>query len=133
MKKSKYLIQIYGKKNCPKCDSLKKRIHTLLKDNQYPDFQTAYYDVTTEEGLFQFAKAETINGQRIPALQILRYNQLSQKYEKILDPRKEEIKNGKLFIPVYLQLETDYSNPGQSVIKPEDILSLMTLADKRSQ
>jgi len=127
--KKRFKINIYGKEGCQKCTALKSRIESMLKKNQkFNDFEMAYYDVKTIEGLIAYANAETVNGQRIPSLQILEMDSESNQYVKIRDPRKEERKEGKLFVPTYLQLETDYSDPKKAVIKPKEIENLMLLA-----
>jgi hypothetical protein len=125
-----YRIELFGKKDCEKCDALKKRIHSLLeKEETYrKTFAYHYHDLGTLEGLMAFARAETVNGQRIPAIQITRYDSHRKKYRKIPDPRKEGIQENRLFVPVYLQLETDYSDQNRAVIKPRQIKALLDLA-----
>jgi hypothetical protein len=126
--KGKYQIAVYGKEGCDKCVALKERIGKMLQNQEYRDFSLKYYDLTTIEGLVAYAKAETVNGQRIPSLQIMKYNQDRQNYSKIKDRRKEKLINNRLFYPTYLQLETDYSDPQRAVIKPKDIKELLSLA-----
>ncbi len=126
--KEKYQIAVYGKEGCDKCVALKGRISKMLENREYKDFTLKYYDLKTIEGLVAYAKAETVNGQRIPSLQILKYNPGQNVYRKIKDFRREQVINNKLFFPTYLQLETDYSNPQRAVIKPKDIKELLALA-----
>jgi len=124
-----YQIEIFGKKGCQKCTSLKKRVQRILdKETQFRDFAMAYHDLTTVDGLYACARAETVSGQRIPAVQVTRYNPRRKKYEKISDPRPETRRNGKLCVPVYLQLETDYSSAKNAVIKPVEVKELMSMA-----
>ena len=126
--KEKYQIAVYGKEGCDKCVTLKGRVSKMLENREYKDFTLKYYDLKTIEGLVAYAKAETVNGQRIPSLQILKYNPGQNVYRKIKDYRREQVINNKLFYPTYLQLETDYSNPLRAVIKPKDIKELLSLA-----
>lgn len=125
-----FRVELFGKINCEKCDALKKRIQILLKkNNSYKtNFSYIYYDLSTVEGLCAFAKAETVNSQRIPTIQITKFNKESGEYQKIPDNRPEEYKEGKLFVPVYFQLETDYSDQKRSVIRPNEIEELFCMA-----
>lgn len=125
----KYQIALFGKTNCDKCSALKKRVSKLLENNdKYSDFYLEYFNISTLDGLCEYANAETINGQRIPGIQIRKYSENNSKYEKVSDPRDEQMIDGKLFVPVYLQLETDYSDAKRSVIKNESVKALMDLA-----
>jgi hypothetical protein len=111
-----YLIVIYGKDGCDKCALLKRRVSGILaKGNQ--DFDMDYQNLSTAEGMAAYALAETVNGQRIPALQIMRYDEDRKTYVKIPDPRPEVTgdEDGRVFVPVYLQIQTDYAPaPGSS-------------------
>jgi len=126
----KYRIELFGKKNCEKCSALKKRIRSMLeKTGAYrKEIAYHYHDLGTLDGLVAFAKAETVNGQRIPALQITKYDPEKKEYRKIPDPRRETVINHRLFVPVYLQLETDYSDPARAVIRPNQIREMLKLA-----
>jgi glutaredoxin len=127
-----YLIVIYGKDGCDKCALLKRRVSSLLaKGNQ--DFDLDYQNLSTAEGMAAYALAETVNGQRIPAMQIMRYNEDRKTYVKIPDPRPEvtDSENGRVFVPVYLQIQTDYAS-GSGVITPADVTRLMVLAREAS-
>jgi len=101
-----YLIVVYGKNDCPLCARLKKNVLDLLETKQLQDeFAFDYQNLSTPEGMMAYAIAETVNGQRIPALQILKYDDAQQAYTKIIDPRAEQFdgETGQLFVPVYLQ------------------------------
>jgi hypothetical protein len=127
-----YLIVIYGKDGCDKCALLKRRVSSILaKGNQ--DFDMDYQNLSTAEGMAAYALAETVNGQRVPALQIMRYNDERKTYVKIADPRPEvtDSEHGRVFVPVYLQIQTDYSS-GSGVITPADVTRLMALAREAS-
>jgi len=128
MEKKTFMMVVYGKDNCPHCKELQKIVTGVLENNTlfFADFQ----NLSTKEGLVAYAKAETINGQRIPALQIMKWNQKTDCYEKMIDPRKPLMnkKQGIEYMPTYLQLQTDYAN--HHYITQEDILELLDVAKK---
>ena len=126
----KFQIEMFGKDNCDKCKSLKNRIDKILEKEQLfeKNFSIAYHNISTIEGLISFAKAQTVNGQRIPTIQISKYNAQTQKYEIIDDNRPESYIEDRLFVPIFLQLETDYSDEKRSVIKPKEIKGLLNIA-----
>ncbi len=125
----KKLIVIYGKDNCPKCAELKNEVIDILSSPEYSkEFELDYQNLSTVEGMEAYATAETVNGQRIPALQIMRYSEETASYVKSEDPRPEQHSSGIYeFVPAYLQLETDYSLADPR-IKPVQIKELMALA-----
>lgn len=128
--KKPYLIVIYGKDGCPLCAKLKHEVNEMLSQGDYSgDFDMHYQNLSTIEGMVAYAKSETINGQRIPALQIMKYDGIKKAYSKITDPRPERFdeETGELFVPVYLQLQTDY-NKNNPAITPRDIIELIKLA-----
>ncbi|MBN2040333.1 MAG: hypothetical protein JW864_09845 [Spirochaetes bacterium] len=123
----KYLIVIYGKNGCEKCVQLKKDVGMILKEEKSRnDFDMDYQNLSTVEGMQAYALSETVNGQRIPALQIMKFNKERNSYIKIPNPEYSTNTSGKT-ASYYLQLETDYSmdNP---VIGTENIKELMSLA-----
>jgi len=122
----KFVIALYGKEGCAKCKSLLGRVSAILKQDRYQVFSLRYFDLSTRAGLVAMALGETVNGQRLPTLQIMR--KTAEGLEKIRDPRREESRKDRLFVPVYLQLETDYSDPARSVIKPAEVEELMNIA-----
>jgi glutaredoxin len=124
-----YLIVIYGKEGCPKCVKLKQQINAMLADdNVSKDFDMDYQNLSTAEGMAAYALSETVNGQRIPAVQIMNYSSGDEAYIKIPDTRKECFdEEGKLFVPVYLQAQTHYDeNNGE--ISETNIAELIALA-----
>ena len=126
-----YVIVIFGKNGCPHCARLKETVMDILKEKTYREkFDLDYQNLSTVDGLIAYAEAETVNGQRIPALQLMRYSSEKKAYFKIPDRRKEGFDKQKksLCVPVYLQLETDYSSDAGDIRK-EDIRNLMTLAE----
>ncbi|MCK5849089.1 MAG: hypothetical protein KAH01_07845 [Caldisericia bacterium] len=127
----KFLIVIFGKDRCPHCDILHKNVMNILDETQNEDFSLDFQNLSRREGLVAFAKAETINGQRIPALQIMKFNKDEDSYKKIVDTRKEGFveEKSEFFYPTYLQLQTDYAN--NKDITKEEILGIMDLARKQ--
>ena len=104
-----FLFVIYGKDNCSKCAKLKQEVGMLLNDETMSaDFDMDYQNLSTASGMAAYAMSETVNGQRIPALQIMKYDNAKKSYVKIPDPREESYGLG--FVPVYLQLQTNYGN-----------------------
>ena len=129
MEKKKWMIVLYGKDHCPHCKELQKKVVEILK-KMPTNFFAEVQNLSTREGLVAYAKAETINGQRIPALQICRWNPETKFYEKVFDPRQPILneQQGYEFIPTYLQLQTDYAN--HHYITKEQILELMDIAER---
>lgn len=130
--KQKYLIVIYGKDGCDKCARLKKNVKAMLKDKALSaDFAMDYQNLSYVEGMAAYAMAETINGQRLPCLQIMRYDVESRSYQKIPDPRPEffNAETKRLFVPTYLQLQTEYGKSVKEISKA-DVFKL--IEDARS-
>jgi glutaredoxin len=132
MNTPKYMLVIYGKDNCPHCKELQKTIWEILHA-EHKDFFADVQSLSTRKGLVAYAKAETINGQRIPALQIMKWNETTKNYEKIHDQRSPVYneQSGIEHFPTYLQLETDYAN--HQYIAKEDILNLMNVAIEQGE
>lgn len=125
-----YLIVLYGKNDCALCARLREEVEMVLKDEAFRrDFDLDYQNLSTAEGMVAYAKSETVNGQRIPALQIMKFNHADGAYRKIPDTRLERYDegNGELVVPAYLQLQTQYGSP-QYEITGERIRELMGLA-----
>jgi hypothetical protein len=117
---NKFLVQVFGKKGCPKCKVLNKRLDKVLEKPEWEGFEKSYFDVTTVDGLVNFGKAECLNGQRIPSFLVCKIDDKGQTH-KIRQTFKEELdtESGKYRFPTYVGLETDYSEDG--VITPQDI------------
>lgn len=129
-----YLIVIYGKDGCDKCALLKDEVSVMLKeDSLKEDFDLDYQNLSTVEGMAAYAISETVNGQRIPALQIMKYDKERKSYVKIPDLRAETFndKTGELFVPAYLQLQTDYSSDSPG-IKKSELKELISFARESS-
>ena len=89
-KRKDFLIVVFGKDGCPHCDTLYENVVSVLDSNQKEDFSLDFQNLSKRQGLVAFAKSETINGQRIPALQIMKLDKNDNSYKKIIDSRKEE-------------------------------------------
>jgi hypothetical protein len=129
-----YLIVIYGKDGCPLCERLRHEVDEMLRQEEYSgDFNMHYQNLSTVEGMVAYAKSETVNGQRLPALQVMRYDCAEDVYLKIADSRPERFdkKTGELLVPVYLQLQTDHKKDDPA-IRTGDIIELMELARKQT-
>ena len=127
-------IRVFGKKGCPKCKTLNKRLDSLLSKDEWAHFEKKYFDVQTEDGLVEFCNAECINPQRIPAFVVAKKHGQdtngNDAAELIPNPAPEEYdevcKDSKLY--VYLGLQTDYTDSGQGVISPKMIKSVLNEA-----
>ncbi len=127
----KYLVVIYGKNGCEKCVRLKKEVSQILEeDNSLNDFDMDYQNLSTIEGMQAYALAETVNGQRIPALQVMKYSENKKSYVKIPYPGNGKDSDAKPFL-YYLQLETGYS-ADEAGIDPERIKKIMSMAQSSS-
>jgi hypothetical protein len=107
-----YVIVIYGKDGCDLCLRLKNEVSAgLIRENLDQQIGLDYQNLSTQEGMVAYAISETVNGQRIPALQLLQYDDDKATYCKIPDPRPEyrDELTGELDVPVFLQLQTDYT------------------------
>lgn len=124
---NKYLIVIYGKNGCEKCARLKNEVSMILEeDNGLNDFDMDYQNLSTVEGMQAYALSETVNGQRLPALQIMKYSAEKKSYIKIPFPGSGKGADTRPFL-YYLQLETDYSSDNAS-ITPDKVRELMSVA-----
>ena len=125
-----YLVVIYGKNGCDRCARLLHDVKSILCDSGLDDeFDLDYQNLSTVDGMIAYAVSETVNGQRLPALQIMKYENVSGSYVKIPDTRPGVSFRGgsEFFEPVYLQIQTDYSSAGGPIGKDE-ILELLETA-----
>lgn len=63
-----FVVHVFGKQGCTKCDALKKRLARIMEDEAYANFSMEYHDVSTESGIVEFCKAGCLNPNRIPAM-----------------------------------------------------------------
>ena len=123
----KYLMVIYGKNGCEKCVKLKNDVSMLLEQGSAADdFDMDYQNLSTIEGMQAYALAETVNGQRLPALQVMKYSEERNSYVKIPYPSTAGY-TGTEIKPYYLQIETDYSGDNR-LINTGEIQNLMSIA-----
>ena len=117
-----YLIVIYGKDGCGKCAGLRQDVSLMLEDEELSArFDADYQNLSTVRGMAAYALAETINGQRLPAVQIMKYDTEKKAYIKMRDSAD-----------TYLQLQTSYA-PVESLISKADITALLDKALKNSR
>ncbi len=122
-----YQVMVFGKEGCDKCKVLNQRLDKLMAKDEWQDFEKAYVDVMTEDGLVAFCKAECINPQRIPAFVVSRKNEQTGAYEPVPNPRPFEkdpvCKDSKLY--TFMGLQTDYSGAGGGLITPKMISTVL--------
>jgi hypothetical protein len=114
-----YAVLVFGKEGCDKCKVLNRRIDKLLEKPEWTRIEKKYFDITTVDGLVNFAEAESLHPQRIPALLVCKAKpdgsteRIHQRFTEGYDA------DGVYRVPGYVGLETDYTDGG--VITPEDI------------
>lgn len=121
-----YRVIVFGKPGCDKCKVLNSRLDELLAAEEWRDFEKMYCDVTTEDGLVEFARAECINPQRIPAFMITKRVDESH-YEPVPNPRPGAddpvCKQSRLY--QHLGIQTDYTEVGKGIITGPMITSVL--------
>ncbi|MCL2026244.1 MAG: hypothetical protein FWG92_05505 [Leptospirales bacterium] len=118
-KNKPYLVVIYGKDACDKCAALRQDVALVLEDRALSAlFDADYQNLSTAKGMAAYALAETVNGQRLPTVQIMEYNTEKKAYVKMPDSGDG-----------YLQLQTDYA-PAETLISRADITALLDKALK---
>lgn len=122
-----YKIKVFGKPGCAKCKTLNQRLDKLLATDPWSDFDKEYCDVDTVEGLVDFASAECINPQRIPALLVLRKEEASEQYAPVpsRNPQPVDPICGKSKLYQYVGLQTDYTPAGKGIISPKMITAVL--------
>ncbi len=121
-----YRVVVFGKPDCDKCKVLNRRLDGLLATKEWEDFEKVYCDVTTEDGLVEFSRAECINPQRIPAFMIKR--QVAEGcYEPVPNPQPNAIdpvcQQSRLY--QHLGIQTDYTDVGKGLITVPMITSVL--------
>ena len=107
-----HVIVVYGKDGCDLCVRLKNEVSAgLARERLEMQIGVDYQNLSTRDGMVAYALSETINGQRIPALQLMKFDEGKKAYCKIRDVRPESRNKatGALNVPVYLQLQTDHT------------------------
>ncbi len=123
----KYRLEVFGKQGCEKCGVLNQRLDKLLEKPGREAFEKHYQDIESETGMVAFAEAECLNPQRIPALLVTRWNEVTCAYEPVPNPAPDltdpVLKGAALHM--YVGLQTDYSAEGRGVITPKMIESCL--------
>lgn len=119
-------LRVFGKPGCAKCDQLKKRLGKLLADPRWEGIGMEVQDLSTVEGLVNFAEAECLNPQRIPALLVLREND-GAGWQPLPSPAPgaEDAVCGKSRLYSWIGLQTDYSEAGKGLITPAMLESVL--------
>lgn len=122
-----YKIKVFGKPGCAKCKTLNQRLDKLLADKEWSDFEKEYCDVETVDGLVQFASAECINPQRIPAMLVTRKEEKTGSYMPVpvAEPKAQDETCGKSRLYQYVGLQTDYTDTGKGIISPKMITAIL--------
>lgn len=100
-------VHVWGKHGCAKCEALMKRLARMKDDGA--DIEVVYHDVKTVEGLAEFCRHGSINGNNIPAFTV----------EGGMDPLPRDGWPFKGSLPLYGEFGvcTDYDTGG--VMRPE--------------
>ncbi len=123
MSDKKYLVHVFGKPGCAKCAMLQKRLDALLGQPAYKDkFVKKYNDLTTEDGLVNFCLAQCVNPNRVPAMVI---SDADGNFLENPNPGEHDDVCGNSRLYQYLGIQTDYSDEGKGVIKPEMIEKIL--------
>jgi len=123
-----FKVQVFGKPGCDKCTQLNKRLDKILADKEWSKFEKEYCDVETVDGLVEFASAECINPQRIPAMLVKKLQVENERYNPVpvRDPRQQPDKVcGKSKLYQYVGLQTDYTPTGKGIISPKMITAVL--------
>ncbi len=134
MSEKTYCVTVFGKAGCDKCKVLQKRLDDILAKPEWHDFEKAYADVETEDGLVAFCRAECVNPARVPGLVVSRRDPVSGHYHLVVNPEPGKaaplLKKAGLY--TYIGLQTDYTDDGQGVITPRMITTTLEAARKAS-
>jgi len=130
MSEKNYRVTVFGKAGCDKCKVLQKRLDDILAKPEWSDFEKAYADIETEEGLVPFCRAECLNPSRIPAFVVSRRDPATGHYELLpnLAPGQPSAVLKKAGLYTYVGLQTDYAGEGQGVITPRMIIAVLEAA-----
>jgi len=125
---------VLGKPGCRKCEVLKSRLESLLKREEWRDFELAYHDVTSESGIVELCRAECVNPSRLPAL-LLRAADGEGRWQPI--PRPEagaaDAVLGDSSLYQYVGIQTDYSDSGQGVVSAAMLRHVLERARELTQ
>ena len=114
-----YQVVVFGKVGCDKCKVLQKRVDDLVAKPEWADFEKAYFDVETVDGLVEFCKAECLNPQRLPAMLVRRVTESGAKAIPVEPSAVPDPVLGQTRLYHILGLQTDYSETGSGLITPQ--------------
>lgn len=123
-------VMVFGKAGCDKCTALNRRLERMLKQEEWRGLEKEYCDLETEDGLVAFSEAECINPQRIPAMILARKEEETGEVAYVVNPRPGAAGTvcDDSLLYQYLGLQTDYSQKGKGVLRPEMIEYVLRLA-----
>lgn len=124
------IAHIFGKEGCGKCAALNKRLDAILQQELFKrNFRKQYHDILKEESLILFCQAQCINPNRIPALII---SDEEGNYLQNNDCGNNAPVFGNAHLWQFLGIQTDYSDEGKGIIKPEMIEAVLNEAMKEN-
>lgn len=123
-----YQVVVFGKVGCDKCKILQKRVDDLLAKPEWADFEKAYFDVETVDGLVEFCKAECLNPQRLPAMVVRRVGEAGAAAIPVEPTAVPDPVLGQTRLYHILGLQTDYSDEGRGVVSPRMITAVLETA-----
>ena len=123
-----YQVVVFGKVGCDKCKVLQKRVDDMLSKPEWADFEKAYFDVETVDGLVEFCKAECLNPQRLPAMLVRRVTGSGAKAIPVEPSAVPDPVLGQTRLYHILGLQTDYSDEGRGVVTPRMISAVLEAA-----
>jgi hypothetical protein len=123
-----YQVVVFGKVGCEKCKVLQKRVDDLLAKPEWAEFEKAYFDVETVEGLVEFCKAECLNPQRLPAMVVRQVTEAGAQAIAVNPTAAPDPVLGQTRLYHILGLQTDYSDEGRGVVTPRMITAVLSAA-----
>ncbi len=123
-----FQVVVFGKVGCDKCKILQKRVDDLLAKPEWADFEKAYFDVETVDGLVEFCKAECLNPQRLPAMLVRRAAGSGVEAIPVEPSAVPDPVLGQTRLYHILGLQTDYGAEGRGVVSPRMITSVLEAA-----
>ncbi len=119
---------VFGKAGCDKCQVLRRRLEAVLAEPEWADFEQAYFDVDTVEGLVEFCRMECLNPQRLPALVVRRLTPAEPVPVEVDPARVADPILGTARLYHLAGLQTDYGPAGRGVVTREMIRSALAMA-----
>ena len=123
-----YKIKVFGKPGSDKCKTLNQRLDKILTKKEWADFDKEYCDIETVDGLVAFASAECIHPARIPALLVMKKEEVTGKYTPVATRHPQQKPDkicGKAKLYQYVGLQTDYTSTGNGIISPKMITAIL--------